>query len=285
MTAPPNPTPGLRFIDDAVAGRITLPMLPQVILDLLRELRRDDCALHRVAALIERDPVLSARILRLANTSYFGGRRSIDALPAAVAMIGSQPLLTLLVACGAQAAFAEVRGANLRQFWLSAQATAGAARLLAARLKVDREAAYSAGLLQPVGHLILCQWAPEQAERRFSRMFSPWGAELARAEEEAFGISHPRVSALWVDRLGLPARVVEAIGASMSTPEARVPPLARCVQLACELAAALSGSLQADDLLARLPPALLLAAGLPDYARDGGLAEDLDALAALPAEV
>lgn len=285
MNPEPRTAVGTSFVDDAVAGRLTLPMLPQVILDLLRELRREDCSLHRVGALIERDPVLSARILRMANTSYFGGRRSIDSLPAAVAMIGSQPLVTLLVACGAQAAFAEVRGANLRQFWVSAQATAGAARLIAQRLGADREAAYSAGLLQPVGHLILCQWAPEQAERHFSRMFNPWGAALARAEEEAFGISHPRVSALWVDRLGLPARVVEAIGASMSTPEARVPPLARCVQLACELAAALSGSLQADDLLARLPPALLLAAGLPDYARDGGLAEDLDALAALPAEV
>ena len=62
--------------------------------------------------LIERDPVLSARILRLANSSYFGGQRSIDSLQGAIGLIGTGPLNTLLVAGLGRLLFENSRGGD-----------------------------------------------------------------------------------------------------------------------------------------------------------------------------
>ncbi|MBL8329680.1 MAG: HDOD domain-containing protein [Rubrivivax sp.] len=271
----------MKFIDDVLAGRIVLPMVPKVILQLLTELRREDVRLTQVAQLIEQDPVLGSRILRMANTSYFGGRRTVDSLQDAVSLIGARPLTTLLVASGAQAAFAEVPAVNLKRFWEASQRTAVASRLVATRMKLDKDAAYSAGLLCAVGHLILCQAEPDKARRTFNTVRLPWGAELARKEESSFGVSHPQVSAIWVDKLGMPAHVVRAIDMCHSGPSLAAPPLARSLQIGSALAAWLMSEDEADRAPFALPEALLAAASLKDYLVGGGAQEDLQALSAL----
>jgi HD-like signal output (HDOD) protein len=272
----------MQFIDDVLSGRITLPMVPKVILQLLTELRREDAQLSTIAELIEKDPVLGSRILRMANTSYFGGRRSVDSLKDAVSVIGAKPLTTLLVACGAQSAFADVPAVNLKRFWESAQQTAVASRQVATRLKADPEAAYSAGLLSTVGHLILCQCEPEKARKAFNTLRTPWGDELARKEELAFGVAHHQVSAVWVDKLRMPAHISRAIELSHAGPGLVVPTLARALQIGTTLVAALADGADPETAELALPEGLLTAAGLPNYLTGGDARSDLAMLAALP---
>lgn len=230
----------MNFIDDVLAGRVTLPMMPKVIQRVLSVMRHDDSSLNQIANELEQDPVLSSRVLRLANSSFFSGRRSMASISDAVSVVGFKSLETLVIACGAQAAFADVPGVNMRQFWQSAAVTASAGRQIAQRLGVNRETAYSAGLLQGVGHLILCQCHPEKALEEFSSMRSLWGAELAAKERAAFGVTHPQVSALWVDRIGLPAAVASAIAHSLDPMDITGLTLGRVVQLASSVAAAVS---------------------------------------------
>lgn len=272
----------MNFIDDVLSGRVTLPMVPKVVLQLLSELRRDDVKLSLVASLIEKDPVLSSRILRMANTSYFGGRRSIESVQDAVSVIGSRPLTTLLIACGAQSAFANVSAVNLKRFWDLSQLTAVASRQLAGRLNLDKEAAYSAGLLSPVGHLILCQCEAEKARRTFNEVRTPWGAELANKEQAAFGVSHPQISAIWVDQLGMPSHVARAIDMCQAGPTTPTPPLSRAIQIGSALAAAAADA-GPDGFPLAIPEAILAAAGLPEYIRSGQAADDLASLMAMRA--
>lgn len=274
----------MNFIADVLAGRVELPMMPRVVMRVLGLLRQDDASLVQVARELEQDPVLASRVLRLANSSFFAGRRTLASIDDAVAVIGYRSLETLVVACGAQAAFADVPGVNLRQFWLNAAASGAAARQLARRLRVDSEAAYSAGLLQAVGHLILCQCHPDQALVEFSSMRSPWGAELAARELSVWGVHHAQVSAIWVDRLGMPAAVSEAIALSLA-PSAgdQGATLGRVVQLACSLASAISAGDSAEQAAARIDAALVQLLALGGYVGGDEFATDFADLQALPA--
>ncbi len=273
----------MNFIDDVMSGRVALPMVPRVVEQVLRSLRNDNASLAQLADELEQDPVLSSRVLRLANSSYFAGRRSMSSISDAVGLVGFRALETLVVATGAVAAFTEVPTVNLRQFWMMATVTAASGRQIAARLNVDREAAYSAGLLQGVGHLILCKCHPAVAQQAFPGYRSLWGMPLATLERQAFGVAHPAVSAVWVDRLGMPAPVVDAVRHSLDATEDKAPHLGRVVQLACSVAAAVHSGATVAQAAATIDATLLDMLALQDYVGGEAFATDFADLQTLPA--
>jgi HD-like signal output (HDOD) protein len=273
----------MNFIDDVLAGRVALPMVPDVVMRVLGTMRQDDTSLSQIAEQLELDPVLSSRVLRLANSSFFAGRRSLSSISDAVGVIGYKSLETLVIACGAQAAFADVPGVNLRQFWLMAVASATSARQVARRLRADGDTAYSAGLLQGVGHLILCQCHPAQAEAEFSSMRSLWGAALAEREQAVWGVNHAQVSAIWVDKLGMPAGVGEAIAHSVEPLGGSHHTLGRVVQMACSVAGAISAGDTAEQAALAVDAALVELLDLTQYVGGDDFAADFADLKGLPA--
>jgi HD-like signal output (HDOD) protein len=259
-----------RFIDDVAAGRVELPTIPGVVQRLIKALRDPDVDARRIGEALSRDPVLSAKVLRVANSAFFGGQRSMASIDAAVAMIGTQALYKLVVACGVEASFEGIQSIDLRLFWRDALVAATAASKLAPRLAADPEAAYLCGLLHATGHLILCRSYPDIANAMFAGFAVVRGAELASIELEAFGIDHPAVGALWVESLGFPRAIAEAVG-SATRPLVDVhEPLDLALRSACSLAAAVARNDSADVALATLPPGVraqyLAADGEPDAA-------------------
>jgi HD-like signal output (HDOD) protein len=96
--------------------------------------------------------VLSAKVLRLANSAFFGGQRSMASIDAAVALIGTAALSRLIVACGVSSAFAKIPGVDLKLFWRDSLIAATAAHKLAPRLGAEAESAYVCGLLHATGN-------------------------------------------------------------------------------------------------------------------------------------
>jgi HD-like signal output (HDOD) protein len=140
--APPKPagaptTPN--FINDVAAGKVELPMIPRVVQKLLVALRDPDIDARKVAQALAQDPVLSAKVLRLANSAFFGGQRSMASIDAAVAMIGMQALNRLIVACGVASSFDDIPGVDMPTFWRDSLVAATAAHRLAPRLEADSE--------------------------------------------------------------------------------------------------------------------------------------------------
>jgi len=143
------------FINDIAAGKVELPTIPAVVQKLIVALRDLEVDTRKIGEQISQDPVLSAKVLRLANSSFFGGQRSMASIDAAIALIGIQALNRLIVASGVSSSFAEIPGIDLKSFWRDALLAATAANKLAPRLGADPEAAYICGLLHATGHLIL----------------------------------------------------------------------------------------------------------------------------------
>lgn len=269
------------FIQDVMAGRVKLPMVPRVVERVLAVIRKPDASFAEVTEELEQDPVLSSRVLRLANSSFFGGRRSLASIEDAVSTVGLNSLQTLLIASGAMAAFVEVPAVNLRQFWMVSVISASSARQIAARADVNGEMAYCAGLLQGVGHLILCQSHSDEALGAMLGYRTLWGQELALVEAAAFGVTHPMISAIWADRLGLPREVVAAIRYSLEPIEGAAPNLGRVVQLASNVAASVSAGVSVKDAIGRVDMGLVERLNLETYVSSGRFSTDFDELQSL----
>ncbi len=258
------------FINDIAAGRVELPTIPSVVQRLIAALRDPDVDSRTIGEALARDPVLTAKVLRLANSSFFGGQRSMASIDAAVSMIGTAALNRLIVACGVSASFDAVPGIDLPLFWRDALLAATAANKLAARLKADPEEAYLCGLLHATGHLILCRSYPDIANAMFTGFAPAHGAELAAIEIDAFGIDHPTVGALWVESIGFPQTVADTIGKTARPLGDGHGPLDLALHSGCALAAAVAQKHAAEEALAALPPnvrALFTdASGEPDAA-------------------
>jgi HD-like signal output (HDOD) protein len=245
-----------QFIADVASGRIELPVIPRVVQRLIVALRRQDVAVREIVTELSQDPVLAAKVLRLANSSYFGGRGSLASIDSAVSTVGTRALTTLIVACGISSAFVEVPGVNLRHFWSDALVTATAATRLAERMDADPESAYVCGLMHATGHLMLCQAYPDQARAHFSDFSALSGAQRAERELLAFGIAHPVVGGLWSDRLGFPSPVGEAIRVAVEPPAADEPALAMVLRSACLLSYAIAHGDFAEAAFEPLPEAV-----------------------------
>jgi HD-like signal output (HDOD) protein len=241
------------FINDIAAGKVELPTIPAVVQKLIVALRDPDVDTRKIGEAIAQDPVLSAKVLRLANSSFFGGQRSMASIDAAIALIGIQALNRLIVASGVSSSFAEIPGIDLKGFWRDALLAATAANKLAPRLGADPEAAYVCGLLHACGHLILCQTYPDIAKFMFAGYATMRGAELAAVESESFGIDHPTVGALWVETIGFPQPVVDTIRKCAQPLAPDDAPLDLALRSALAIAAAVVAQSDAETAFAALP--------------------------------
>ena len=245
-----------RFIDDVAAGRVELPTIPRVVQRLIAALRDPDVDFRQIGEALSQDPVLSAKVLRMANSSFFGAQRSMASIDNAVALIGIQALNRLVMACGVSSSFEAVPGIDLRVFWRDALVAATAANKLAPRLAADPQEAYVCGLLHATGHLILCRSYPEIADAMFTGFAPVRGAELAAIELEAFGIDHPKVGAIWAESLGFPQAVSDTIGKAALPVAELHEPLDLALHSACALALAVANDAAIDAALAALPPSV-----------------------------
>jgi HD-like signal output (HDOD) protein len=261
-----------RFIDDVAAGRVELPTIPGVVRRLIVALQDPQVDSRAIVEMLSRDPVLSAKVLRVANSSFFGGQRSMASIDSAVALIGIQALNRLIMACGVATTFEAVPGIDMHTFWREALVAATAASKLAPRLSADPEQAYLCGLMHTTGHLILCRSYPEIADAMFTGFAPVRGAELAAIEIEAFGIDHPTAGALWIESLGFPQEVAEAIRKT-AWPLANVHvSLDVAVCSGCALGAAIARGDGADAALAVLPPGLHSGFSMPNGKADAAFA-------------
>jgi HD-like signal output (HDOD) protein len=237
---------------EAVRLDNALPRVPRVVLNVIDQLCHPGVSTASLVQEIERDPVFAAQVLRLANSPFYAGRRQVGSLYEAVGLIGTSALQTLVLASGITGAFGRLPSVDLRAFWLEAVATGHAARTLARLVDADREAAFLAGLLHGTGHLILCLLHGEKLQPALSSIRRVRGAELVALERAHTGLGHPEVGAAWLDGLGLPEPIVQAVSSQLQPASLDQPGLAALLRLALSMVAALDAGVAVDEAIAQL---------------------------------
>lgn len=164
---------------------------------------------------ITHDPILTARVLKLVNSAFFGLSREVESIQQSVVYIGINTIKNLAISVAAMGALPRTNNAGLDMdhFWLHSLVTASTAKLLAQQrgiAKADVSTYFIAGLLHDIGQIILSQELPEayQDVLEKARLHEKTLCEL---EEEAFGMNHATIGAMLAEKWQLPADIVTAI--------------------------------------------------------------------------
>ncbi len=142
------------------SDELELPVFNQVALDLQRMKNEDDVQLDKIIVAIMSDPALAARILKIANSSFYGGLKEVSTIQQAVIRLGLQQVANIAL-MSAQAAAHDAQHKTLKErmpgMWEHAYVSAVGARWLAreAGMRDRAEEAFLAGLLHDVGELVL----------------------------------------------------------------------------------------------------------------------------------
>ena len=143
---------------------VALPVMPEVGLALIETLDDDDTPVTRIQALIARDPVLTAKLLALANSAAFGLPRKVASLDHALSLVGLSRVRALALSACLHNAFSVPEGIDQARFWRYSMDCAGYAQWLCEGLtgehKVDRQKAWLTGLMLRLGELIIGQAVP-----------------------------------------------------------------------------------------------------------------------------
>ena len=187
-----------------------LPTIPKVGQQLIASLSDDNVSMSQVAALIALDPVLSARLLRLANSAYFHVSHSVGTIDAALQILGLVMARNLVIGASMAAAFKTTPGLDLKQFWRYTLYTSCAARWLACRDEVDADMVFTLGVLHGIGQLHMHAAMPD-ALAGLNRQTSVLDADRAQCELELFGFHYGDVSAELAQVWNFPQPLVDAL--------------------------------------------------------------------------
>jgi len=195
----------------AVGASNEMPAAPATYLRLKQLLRDPAVALPEIAGVVERDVGISARILQLVSSAFFGMPRRVTTMSAAINYLGVDTLRTLVLALEIVRMFRE--GGNIKGFSLDALqrhsfVTAKLARGFADDYSSDD--AFVAGMLHSVGQLILAERVPGAYASVLQQVRTDRRA-LSDVERSVLGATHAEVAAYLLGLWGLPQRIVEAV--------------------------------------------------------------------------
>jgi len=177
-----------------VAGVGELFTLPEMYMRVKEAIEDDDTSVGDVAELIVSDPAISGRLLRFANSPFFGQSRQVDTVSRAVSVLGTQLVHDVVLATSVvDSCSAVAEAVNLRQFWSDSAYCGLLARLLAQRCNVlDSERIFLEGLMRDLGHLVMYQEIPDET-REASEQARRSGRELFLVERELLGFHYGEV--------------------------------------------------------------------------------------------
>ncbi|HEX8406616.1 MAG TPA: HDOD domain-containing protein [Duganella sp.] len=263
--------------DDVIKCVRDLPSLPAVVAELLATMENDDVDTHVLAAKIALDQALTAKTLRLANSSFYGLQSKVTTIQQAISVLGFHSIRTLVTACSVTAGFTPSGQVefDFQAFWRHAIGSAVCARVLAPRLGVNPDTAFTAGLLHDLGTLVLCtRFAADY--RRVLAYRREHDCMSSAAQLAVFGIDHAAVGSALTAHWKFPQQIQAAVAGHHSPPEpapgrakpgaAEAPALTTVVYLANVLAHALDLSDQEDDQVPPLSPEVWRALDLDDEA-------------------
>lgn len=197
-----------------VARTPGLSMLPQVTTQVLKLVDNPNASPRQVGALIERDAGLASKLLKTANSSYYGMPGKIRTVSQAISVMGLSAVRSVIVS----QAYQQMAGgrANARRFdkvafWQHSLATAIAARILA-RFKGwrDPEEAFLAGLLHDAGRLVMDRFLTNEFDQAIALSLER-GCSLTEAERETLGYTHVEVGVMLGEQWQLPDSLMEGI--------------------------------------------------------------------------
>ena len=201
----------LKKVTQSIIG---LPTLPAVVTQMISLIDNPKTSARNVAQLISADQALTAKILKLANSAFYGFPREIATVDLAVVVLGFETVKNLGLSVSVLERFSgggDSTHFDRQKFWEHSIACGVAAKLLAEKLRyrVSGEA-FAAGILHDIGKLILSQYFPADF-KQIIELVEEQDLYIGKAEEQVLGVTHADVGAWLAQRWNLPDQLEDAI--------------------------------------------------------------------------
>jgi len=215
-------------LDEIVQRVQTLPRLPDTIVHLTHVVGDPRSSLPQIVGVIRYDPVLTAELLRMCNSAYYGVAREVESLDDAVRLLGTTKVFQLAMAAYTRAMLAapqEGYGLPAGALWTHSVTVALAGRLVAQRMNCPQLGLlFTAGLLHDCGKVVLNEFVRAEFAEIVRRVVED-RLSFCDAERQVLGYTHAEVGARVAEAWKLPASIVDCIRYHHE-PEQNTPPSA-----------------------------------------------------------
>lgn len=192
-----------------------LPSVPALYSEIIEVLQDPEADVDTVGAIVVKDVAMTAKILKLVNSAFFGMGNEISSPSEAVAYLGTDTIKSLILVTHAfsNTEIIKIKGFSMETLWAHSLEVSNAARAVAFYEGADRkliEEAFVAGLLHDVGKLVFAFNLADEYQQAID-LAKKEKMSLAAAERQIFGADHADVGGYLLGLWGLPVPVVEAI--------------------------------------------------------------------------
>lgn len=200
------------LINKMIATLGELPASPQIVNSVMKLASDPDADVNKMEKLLAADPSLSAKLLKLSNSTFYGQRKSVSTLKQAIIIIGFYSLRSLVVAASIHSLYGNKRGNNtLETLWKHSLATAMTCRLVANKINHKHpEEAFMGGLLHDIGKMVMIQKVGRDYEGLI-RSIEKEKLNFHNAEEEELGFTHCDVGMMLLSKWNLPQELINSV--------------------------------------------------------------------------
>ncbi len=232
---------------DLAARMHQLPSLPLVLQEVIASFSNANLDSASLAKKIEQDLGLTARVLRVANSSFYGLPRKVGSIQDALVVLGFDTVRSMVLSAGMVHNFPSSSGSQFdrQAYWQRSFRVAAIAKALEKCLRNGEQLAFIAGMFHDIGQLVLDLCMPQQ----FSRLLQQQsGLSLLEIERKEWGFDHAEVGAELIRLWNFPPEI-ERVVRYWQQPELHTDTLVNIVHLA----ALLEGGVSGEELMAQLP--------------------------------
>lgn len=209
-----------------------IPALPSVVSEIMALTEDPDSTPQDIEKVVLRDQSLTARVLRLANSAYYGFPRRISTISEATILLGFRAIRSItLSAAVSNVLVRELPGYKMPkgELWRHSQTCAITARHIARKFNIgNSEEIYVAGLLHDIGKVIMSHYIEDAYIEVVNKVINE-NITFLDAEEEILGFNHAQVGYRIAEKWNLPPDLVEAIAYHHSPEDATLDPHMTCI--------------------------------------------------------
>lgn len=199
--------------ESLISNNVELTSLPDIVMRLNDMVNDPSCTAADIGKLISQDTGLTARLLKIVNSPFYGFPAEVDTVPMAITIIGVRQLRDLVFSTCVVSKFRNIPDdlLNPEYFWQHSIGCALAARNIASRIKLSHsERLFTNGMLHDIGRLIMCVAAPEKS-RQLLELSHSTKQPIEEFERAVFGFTHGDVGAAITRKWRLPESFIEPI--------------------------------------------------------------------------
>lgn len=203
-----------REIDTKLDQIDSVATLPHIATEILEVMRSQNTSMRKIAAVIEKDPSITVKILKIANSPLWGAVGKVESVQRALVLLGLKQVSNIVIAISLYSTFAQLKPNpyfNRDQFWRHSIATAQIARKLCATLSINFNGEeFVTGLIHDLGKIVMDQFfgdrfkaIVEDAKRN--------GGSYVEIEKKHMDCTHADIGAALLERWNFPASIVMSI--------------------------------------------------------------------------